>query len=325
MGGADDRDRRPVERRRALKYRIDCLDCSLPGGALRPVKVNSSGVVAANDISTGQGYLIASGTITATPLVAGATFSTASDINDAGHLVGFQATGGSDIGGYLWRPGTITMIDGLNGATGRPSAINAADQVTGSSLNSSFFYERGVTKVLPSPPGHGISWSTGINVAGHVVGSSYTGGIYRDPDGWRYANGTITVFSPQFVNTFANATNDMDEVAGSVDSYAAYWSASGRLKILNTLPNFSTGMSTAINIHGVVVGILAGNNSAAWPRIAFLWDGSKMYNLNSLIQGGAASGWELNEADSINDAGVIVGLGLLNGESHAFIATPVTH
>jgi len=74
----------------------------------------------------------------------------------------------------------------------------------------------------------------------------------------------------------------------------------------------------------VVVGLLAGNNSSAYPRIAFIWDGRKMYDLNSLIQGGAASGWQLNEADSINDVGVIVGVGILNGSSHAFIATPVT-
>jgi hypothetical protein len=309
----------------ATKYHVDCLDCNLPGATLRPVKINSSGAVAANDIMTGQGYVIAGGIATATPLVAGATFSTVSDINDAGHLVGIQATAASVIGGYLWRPGTIAMIAGLYGDAAHPSGINAADQVTGSSYNSSFLYDRGLTTALPPPPGHSISWGTGINISGHVVGYSYSGGVYSNPDGWRYADGTITVLSRRFVSTYGNAINDLDEIAGRVDDYPAYWNASGRLRILNTLPGFSTGVANSINIHGVVVGRVVGNNSSAYPSIAFMWDGGKVHDLNALIRGGAASGWMLNEADSVNDLGVIVGLGTLNGQSHAFIATPVTH
>jgi hypothetical protein len=329
-GGADGGDRHGGERHRVGKYRIECLDCNFPGMALHPVKINSSGTVAANELVTGQGYVIAGGTFTATPVVPGATFSTVSDINDQGHLVGVQAMAGSSDRGYLWRYGVMSMIDGLNGGAASPRAINAADQVTGSAsggsiLYSSFLYQSGVLTELPAPPSHSFSWGTGINVAGHVVGSSYTGGIYSDPDGWRYADGTLTVLSPQFVNTYANAVNDLDEVAGSVDSYAAYWTASGRMQILNTLPNFSTGTATGINIQGVVVGILAGNNSAAWPRIAFMWDGRTVYDLNTLIQGGTTSGWVLNEADSINDVGVIVGVGMLNGSGHAFMATPLKH
>ncbi|HEX7687283.1 MAG TPA: hypothetical protein VF453_06235 [Burkholderiaceae bacterium] len=316
------------ERHRVGNYRIDCLDCNFTGLVLRPVKINSSGTVAANETTTGQGYVIAGGTLTAAPVVAGATFSTVSDINDHGHLAGVQAMAGSGNRGYLWRYGTINMIDGPNGGAASPRAINAADQVTGSAYGASgaygaFLYRSGALTQLPLPPGHSYAWGTGINVAGHVVGSSYTGGTYADPDAWRYADGNLTVLSPQFVSTYANAVNDLDEVAGSVDSYAAYWSASGRLQILNTLPNFSTGTATAINVHGVVVGILAGNNSAAWPRIAFMWDGRTVYDLNALIQGGTTSGWTLNEATSINDVGVIVGVGMLDGVTHAFMATPL--
>ena len=322
IGGPADIDGRNVERRRTVTYRIDCLDCSLPGVVVRPVKINNQGVVAANDISTGQGYVIAGGVLAPTPRVAGATSSTVSDINDAGHLVGVQANASSIVGGYLGWPGGVTLLQGPDGDLVRPSGINAADQVCASTFQRSVLYERGVAHALPAPPGQSISWSTGINISGHVVGGSYSGGTYSNPDGWRYAAGTITVLSPEFVSTYANAVNDLDEVAGSVDSYAAYWNASGRLQILNGLPGFSTGMATGLNIHGTVVGILAANNSSAYPRIEFVWDGGKPHDLNSLIQGGTTTGWVLNEADSLNDRGAIVGVGLLHGESHAFVATP---
>jgi hypothetical protein len=43
-------------------------------------------------------------------------------------------------------------------------------------------------------------------------------------------------------------------------------------------------------------------------------------DLNTLIP--KNSPWYLQNAESINDAGEIVGTGLINGEPHAFLATP---
>jgi len=45
-----------------------------------------------------------------------------------------------------------------------------------------------------------------------------------------------------------------------------------------------------------------------------------MYDLNTLIP--ANSGWVLIAASHINDAGQIVGVGLLNGNLHGFLLTP---
>ena len=117
--------------------------------------------------------------------------------------------------------------------------------------------------------------------------------------------------------------NDLDQMAGRVDMYAAVWDHTGQFKYLNTLPGFSSGEARAINLHGDVVGILAADNSAAYPLIAFVYDQQRVRNMNRMIVGGAATGWVLNEADSINDAGVIVGRGTLNNVPRAFIAYPV--
>ena len=45
-----------------------------------------------------------------------------------------------------------------------------------------------------------------------------------------------------------------------------------------------------------------------------------MSNLNNLID--PASGWRLDRATGINDAGQIVGEGLFNGDLHVFLLVP---
>ena len=53
---------------------------------------------------------------------------------------------------------------------------------------------------------------------------------------------------------------------------------------------------------------------------ALIWQDKIPVDLNTLIP--ANSGWYLQAASSINNAGEIVGYGLINGKSHAFLATP---
>src|SRR5215469_13041161 len=53
---------------------------------------------------------------------------------------------------------------------------------------------------------------------------------------------------------------------------------------------------------------------------AFLYFNGKMRNLNLLLASG--SGWYLEQANAINDADQITGVGIINGETHAFLLTP---
>lgn len=311
----------------ATRYRVRCLDCAYQqahGSTLLPAKISNANQVVANDAVTGQGYLLANGMIVATPVMPGFASSTADGVNAAGHVVGTQYTALGLGEAYLWDGTAVTMLGTLPGATGSSAAaVNDVDQVTGASGSTGFLYGGGVMTAIPPLPGQGISWGTGINASGHVVGASLSGGIYGDPDAWVYAAGRTYALSSRFVASWGMAINDLDQTAGQVDSYAATWDSAGRLRFLNSLPGFSTGLARGINIHGVVVGTLAANNSAAYPLVAFVYAQGKVKNMNSLIVGGAASGWILNEAHGVNDAGVIVGRGSLNGEAHAFVAWPV--
>jgi hypothetical protein len=54
---------------------------------------------------------------------------------------------------------------------------------------------------------------------------------------------------------------------------------------------------------------------------AFVYKERQMFDLLTLADN--PHGWTLVEATSINDRGVIVGNGVFNGETRAFMATPV--
>jgi hypothetical protein len=73
-----------------------------------------------------------------------------------------------------------------------------------------------------------------------------------------------------------------------------------------------------INDRGEVVGLSI--DGTTFSSRALIWQGKVPVDLNTLIP--ADSGWYLQAAYSINDAGEIVGYGTINGNTHAFRAIP---
>lgn len=59
-----------------------------------------------------------------------------------------------------------------------------------------------------------------------------------------------------------------------------------------------------------------------FARHVFLWNGMSMLDLNDLIAPGL--GWIFSEGHGINDTGQITGSGTIDGQTHAFLLTPVT-
>jgi probable HAF family extracellular repeat protein len=127
--------------------------------------------------------------------------------------------------------------------------------------------------------------------------------------------------------------NDSGQVAGSSlidgdDDYHAFlWTpttpggTSGTMLDLESLggPN---SYGYAVGNAGQVVGATEVDVEVSYNTHAFLYtSGSGMVDLNTLID--PLSGWELLDASEINEAGQITGQGLINGEYHAFLLTPV--
>ncbi len=87
------------------------------------------------------------------------------------------------------------------------------------------------------------------------------------------------------------------------------------------------GLATALNDQGQVVGWSGSDLSAeaiakgVEAGHAFLWQNGELLDLNDLLP--AESGWRLTKANGINNHGQIVGYGLHDGHTRAFLLTPI--
>jgi probable HAF family extracellular repeat protein len=156
-----------------------------------------------------------------------------------------------------------------------------------------------------------------INSNGQYVGTSQQPPIHAV-----LYDGTVHDLGSYFGSRGSSASgiNASGEVIGQSDHAFLY---DGEMHDLGTLPGKNESIALGINAGGQVVGYSYPNPYSEYPPDrAFLYTvGSGMVDLNSLID--PASGWELTEADVTNDAGQIAGLGVIGGEQHAFLLTPV--
>ncbi len=127
-------------------------------------------------------------------------------------------------------------------------------------------------------------------------------------------------------DSIAYAINANGTVVG--ESGNAFLYKNGVMTDLGTLPTGGTTRAHGINDVEQVVGtaFVAGvvgvdPDPVHGGRRAFVVENSMMSNLNDLIPPG--SGWLLQEARDINNAGQIVGWGLVNGQQRAFLLTPI--
>ena len=127
-------------------------------------------------------------------------------------------------------------------------------------------------------------------------------------------------------NWTALAINNFGRVVGSGivggEDRALLWTSVNGLQDLGTLPGGNSSWAAAISDLDLVVGW---STTGASPNTthAMLWSRhSGMQDLNNLLA--SNSGWLLYEATGINVWGQVVGNGLVNGQNHAFLLTPLT-
>lgn len=219
---------------------------------------------------------------------AGGLYSSASDINDSGVIVGsawfvaeVQATQG-----FRYESGNLVNLGTLGGLGSGANAINATGTIAGSAQLSdgawrAFSYNNGVMSNLGALAGTN-SYASGINGSGHIVGRA-------DID---------------MANTF-HATLYRD----------------GQVIDLGTLGG-ATSTAQAINDDGAIVGYSL-VDAGSTPH-AFIYQDGQMIDLNSLVDLSATSFDYLSHAFGINDLGQIVGQGVLRNSNYTapFILTP---
>lgn len=251
-------------------------------------------------------------------------FSLAEGINSFGDVVGYSLHNDStDQRGVLWSHGTLQDLGTLPGGNNsQANGINDVGQITGYSNGTGIgehavIWSKGGIHDLGTLSG-GFSQGNAINIQGVVVGYSLTQDYRSHGIYWSKATGLqqLPSLSVSDFYGYALGLNSLGQAVGASGNFAVLWQNDKNRSVVS-LGILSGGYSVAYGINDV--GQVVGESGGA----AFLWTQAQgMQDLDTLIPSG--SGWDLGTATAINVKGQITGVGLFNGQQHAFLLTPVS-
>jgi len=267
-------------------------------------------------------------------------FCVSNGANDNGVVVGTGATTffGSARLPIVWNNGVPSQLPlPSNQTLGDANDVNASGVAVGS-VNSSVsqaavIYSGSTATIITqtTPGGSFFRTAFHINDSGRIVGQGIDPKNAARNVGIVYDIGSANAFEvgalPGLNGALAFGLSSNGFVAGSSmlnqgSGTPFFWSSNTGMVPIPLAPETSEGQANAVNASGWVVGTDGGLFA-----VPFLWDGTATYRLQDLIP--TNSGWDLStntssSADAINDSGVIVGSGVINGFVHAYAMVPVT-
>jgi hypothetical protein len=301
-----------------------------PGGTAVGRSVRSGGAQA----FTWRGF------IAGLPNIAGRPFCVANGANNNGIVAGTCANTlfGTARLPVIWQNGSVSQLTLPAGETlGDANDVNAAGVAVGSagsgSLQRGVMYSGGNAIVITQTTSNGSFFLTafGINDSNRIVGQGIDPTNAARNVGIVYDFGSNTAFEvgalPGANGALAFGVSNAGHVVGSSmmnqgSGQPFIWTQSGGMAAIPLPAGTTQGSARAVNFAGWVVG--TGSGQFAVP---FLYDGMSTYRLADLIP--ADSGWDLSmntssSALGISDSHVIVGTGIYNGQTHAYVMAPVS-
>jgi probable HAF family extracellular repeat protein len=142
----------------AVSYYDITLPSYPPGEVIwHPASLNDNAQIVGPTSMPVNAYLWQNGAITDIPITQGSFETTATDINNAGHVIG----GTGDGPGELYNGSQVISLGTLGGSSSMPFALNESDQVVGSSQTS-------VTNQI-----HPFLWQNGTLISLGTLGGNY--------------------------------------------------------------------------------------------------------------------------------------------------------
>ncbi len=284
------------------------------------------GGVSANAAANMHGVVL-DGALQDVPPLAGDTQSQVFAITDTERIIAVSYDLGEMASrGFFVQGGAVTPVGNL-----APRGGNSAGVVVGSAkrfdatlgwLDRAARWVGGALAEIGTLGGN-YSYAYDVNDAGWVVGgSSLAGETTRHAFVW-IAGQMRDLGTLGGTNSQAYAINGLGEIVGWANTaggmpHAFLFTTDGAGNVVTrTDLGALNGYSFAYDVNGLsqVVG------SSSYRAV--LWDGGAPIDLNTRIPGG--TGWRLDAAWSINDAGQIAGAGALRGLPRGFLLTPIPH
>ncbi len=275
----------------------------------------------------------------------GTTMTGLDQLNTSLADVGFAINAGGEVAGGEGDFQTFTSLSAVTWSGTTPTNIDSGhtaiveDLSVGQAVGlleptpttaEAFLYDTGSiidlnTVVLSGDTTLVMEEATGINDTSQIVGDGAVGsgplrGFFFDSTtgaltnlgvlGGKTADGTVA--------TDLNASNHVVGYQFGALDHAFMWD--GSLHDLGTLPGYPGAEASAINASDWVVGDAYKGSGSSTVYHAVVWAGGAPVDLNTRVK--LPTGWVLQFATDINDAGQIVGGALVNGHERAFRLTP---
>ena len=309
----------------ASRYAI--TDLGIAGSQTSASGLNNKGQVVGQSIVAGQpsfgAYWDPSISVVITFGTAGVVSSRPTSINDGGTIVGNRENG-TALQATIWNGFIPSALPALPGTTKSQAVdINNSGTVVGVSEFGSepsvqaTMWSGGIATALNPLVAGFNSGALAINQLGTIAGFAYDeNGIH--PAVWAGPTPVALDVLPGNPYSLAYDINDADIVVGTSGVNAAVWH--GVIPTaLDDLPGALQSAALAINDSGTIVGEgigAYGNRAAEW-RDGVVYD---LFDESDAL----ARGWSsLYYGLDINEGGQIVGGGMIDGQNHAFLLTPV--